>query len=30
VERLHAAADRLCVTKDTLENGVPITVARDA
>jgi uncharacterized OsmC-like protein len=30
VERLHAAADRLCVTKDTLENGVPITIARDA
>lgn len=29
VERLHAAADRLCVTKDTLENGVPITIARD-
>jgi len=30
VERLHAAADRLCVTKDTLEKGVPITIARDA
>ncbi|MDZ7708306.1 MAG: OsmC family protein [Trueperaceae bacterium] len=29
VEMLYAAADRLCVTKDTLENGVPITIARD-
>lgn len=28
VEMLHAAADRLCVTKDTLETGVPITVTR--
>lgn len=28
VEMLHAAADRLCVTKDTLETGVPITIAR--
>jgi uncharacterized OsmC-like protein len=29
LERLHATTDRLCVTKDTLETGVPITIARD-
>lgn len=28
LEMLHAAADRLCVTKDTLETGVPITITR--